>query len=761
MAPSTTQIIKQSICFRAKYGVDRNSVTGQAQKKVISPLSVVPHPKNRGGDPVKSLRTMQLTGTIIVEGYDPVEANSNGVAVEEKPAVAGGSGTVFQDGFAAKINTDPDMLDRATGNVAIAASLSHSHLNCCMRNILGGKKGCECQDLTKCDCASRPILDQGNYSMEKLTNYDVAWANDCHSGLQWEMLAWKMDEEEPDAALIISIALNKKNEAAMKTGHLEIMSTLVSLCKPNPDGVVAFEPVRDKLIELYGTAVDHPDFVHAFKMVCDAGGDSSVHMKDLHDFTSVYVNPKLRKMRMEAYATVSGYPLEFPRIKNACIKWAWKQTPSKGWCQLPPSISHRLSAESKYGMHDLLVDVEAAMLVLSKLASTVVEEQKSRTKWIAEVDINLIAKVFAVPKTAEGKTVQQQEAQLREECATLIANKLFDLVDSKASTADLATIHQIPSESNLMQMVQEQLAKSDFKRVTAASAKKEPVVTETLLPKVIQMDADGRPMSQHETMFAKKKQEVETIPWVPWAEKQARRNDNNMAKMVVMLAMGMLHDHATTPKPIALVRKGGAIQALATQSIEAGELVVPLFFKKQNSMFTADDGVTAHPKAVCATVSWAVTPTVEEKDAGIEGEGVKRVAVHVQPELKLPTKGDKDLDWTSSDAVHPYWFIKRTDKDESEANAHLIHQDVTHVMACSFKPLASEVANLAPATDTFSVALPCIVNMKKIEAGSEVILKWKPLPEKRKATEAETNAFEQIAQQDKKQRKAKAKAAAK
>ena len=196
MAASATQIIKQSICLRAKYRLD--------QKKVLSPLSVVPHPKNRGGDPAKSLRTMQLNGTLTVEGYDSVEANSNAVAVEEKPAVAGRTGSFFQDDFAQKLRTDPDMLERGNGIVAVAASLSHSHLNCSMRNILGGKRGCECpEERTKCSCASCPILDDdGNYSMAK----------DCHSGLEWELLSWKMDVEEPDGALIISIALNKKTK---------------------------------------------------------------------------------------------------------------------------------------------------------------------------------------------------------------------------------------------------------------------------------------------------------------------------------------------------------------------------------------------------------------------------------------------------------------------------------------------------------------------------------------------------------------------
>jgi len=79
---SSTQKIKQSICYRAKYRVD--------SKKVMCPLLVVPHPKNRGGDPVKSLRTMQLTATVAVEGYDAIEANCNAVAVEARPAVAGG-----------------------------------------------------------------------------------------------------------------------------------------------------------------------------------------------------------------------------------------------------------------------------------------------------------------------------------------------------------------------------------------------------------------------------------------------------------------------------------------------------------------------------------------------------------------------------------------------------------------------------------------------------------------------------------------------
>ena len=106
------------------------------------------------------------------------------------------------------------------------------------------------------------------------------------------------------------------------------------------------------------------------------------------------------------------------------------------------------------------------------------------------------------------------------------------------------------------------------------------MVTEALAPKVIEMDADGRPLTQHETVVTKKQAAVETIPWSTWAEKQTERDDNHMAKLMLMLAMGQLHDHAATARPLALARKGSVIQALTTRTVEAGELVVPFFLKK-------------------------------------------------------------------------------------------------------------------------------------------------------------------------------------
>ena len=147
--------------------------------------------------------------------------------------------------------------------------------------------------------------DQRMFDLALVKAKDEDCAELCENGIPWELLSSDMDVEDPDAALIISIALNKKNETAMKTGHTEIMRTLVSLCKPSPGTCeVPFDPVRNRMLELYGPLVDHPDFCKAFQLVLDAGGQDSPHMKDLAMFISIHVNQQIRKMRWETYGAL-------------------------------------------------------------------------------------------------------------------------------------------------------------------------------------------------------------------------------------------------------------------------------------------------------------------------------------------------------------------------------------------------------------------------------------------------------------------------
>lgn len=256
-----------------------------------------------------SMRTKELCNKIAALGHDPEMASHTAVAVEATSA-----GDSFQSLFEEQVSKDPEMASSFQGITATIATLSHSHYTCMCRNILAGKRGCSCvnavvtaADEKPCTCAAKPFLDEeGNYSLAHLKQFDQVWANKVETGLSWEILDARMNTEEPDAALTISVALNKCNEVAMQTAHTEIMHTLVRLCKPDPtSNVTRFEPVRDRMVELYGSAVDHPDFHHAFRVVMDAGGHDSPHMQDLHAFTSVHVNPRKRKLKFEVYAVVA------------------------------------------------------------------------------------------------------------------------------------------------------------------------------------------------------------------------------------------------------------------------------------------------------------------------------------------------------------------------------------------------------------------------------------------------------------------------
>ena len=178
-----------------------------------------------------------------------------------------------------------------------------------------------------------------------------------------------------------------------------------------------------------------------------------------------------------------------------------------------------------------------------------------------------------------------------------------------------------------------------------------------------------------------------------------------------------------------------------------------MFLKKQSSVVTEDAGATIHPKAVGVVVTWSESATavvnVENEANSVDVE----VRLKVQPELKCPTNGAEGLAWTQSDAVHPFWLIQRADNNEIEANADLVQQDLTHVMTCSFSAVTSSAAKVPLTTNTFSLPVPLIVNTQAIEIGKDVILKWKPTENKKRHAAADTNAFDQIAKQDKKAEK--------
>ena len=779
-----TQIIKRSICFRAKYRV-------REKKRKILPWLVVPHPKNRGGDPIKSIRTKQLTGTIAVDGYDPVEANSNGVVLQEKPVVTGktvlleiGKRRSYQQIFAGKLNCDPEIAEKdVSGLEAKFASLSHGHLNCTFRNIQAGKRGCECIEEPAvagpakkrkiCSCKNKPIVDEdGNYCMQMLQNHDPDWHRDCLTGVEFEELAYTMDEEEPTAAEMICISLNKKNETAMKTGHLEIMSTLAAHCTPDPrSGAVPYQPVLDQLITRYGSQVDHPDFHYAFRYVITAGGADSRHISDMTNFTTVFVNEKVRKMRFEVYGIIAPYPVKYVKLKNACLKWAWRQPTRHGWCQMPTCINHRLVEGSKFEWCEVMEDLEHALTVISSFASLVVKQSavaeqgrlKAYVKWSADVEILLVSALFAFPRCTVKEDHTKQRTKVAEKCAEVIATQVLELLKLGPHTGDRSLLPSLDaSNSEILTLVTAHIADMGFPGGPAAVPAS--VIT-VLTPTVAELDSSGRVVSELATVSRVTNMvPTEDVPWDRWVELETCPDaaQDIMGKNLLEMTIRGMHCHVMKPfLPIALARKGKEMKAVTTQAVGIGDLIVPLFFRRHQSMVMEHEPGVRSPKGVTCNVEWAMTPTALEVSKGLETKEIA-LKVFISPELKLPKAKCTDLEWTKTEDVHPFWFIKRSCKADVVKNMEVVYESVQHLITAPFKHLNEKLQKkvVVPQTDTYWVSYPCLVNTVPILAGQELVLDWKPaLPVgKDDKVQPDKNAFDQIAQADKKLRKAKAKA---
>ena len=75
--------------------------------------------------------------------------------------------------------------------------------------------------------------------------------------------------------------------------------------------------------------------MQVFRFVIDLGADDAPFLKSLQAFTSRFVNPEVRRLRLAAFAAVASLPLEMPRLKIACLKWSYQQPPSFGFCPNP------------------------------------------------------------------------------------------------------------------------------------------------------------------------------------------------------------------------------------------------------------------------------------------------------------------------------------------------------------------------------------------------------------------------------------------
>ena len=281
-----SKVIKQSLAYRAKYKSKRNP-----PRMVLHCWQIVPHPKNRGGEPIRTTRTKTLAGDIAYNGYDPTEATVDSVVVEVGLDASKQPLNKFREHFHAHQKLDMDHYFDPDC-VILFAGLSHNSKNLCERNIQHGMPGCSCDPvattLDNCNCCAKPILEENGsrlvYSITKLRTVDPEWYNAIVGGCEWEILSSDMDTEEPEAALTIALALNTKNKIAQAAGHLEMMRTMKGLIKPDPHTLdMPWATVKASMVKAFGNAVLHDSFKDAFQLMLTSGGSESTTWADFFE----------------------------------------------------------------------------------------------------------------------------------------------------------------------------------------------------------------------------------------------------------------------------------------------------------------------------------------------------------------------------------------------------------------------------------------------------------------------------------------------
>ena len=168
-------------------------------------------------------------------GFDSQEANTNGVVVAQRPG-----STSISDFNKKAAEGDALFAPAVTGGGGMQfGSLSHSHLNQVLKNVSGG---------VKYDAPSI-VGPDGTVHLDLLAARDPAFAEHVENGLLREVLAWQMEDEEPDACTVVQAALNSKNGTYLVMHEMQALSHLSRLCKRSSAvaGELDFTIIRERL----------------------------------------------------------------------------------------------------------------------------------------------------------------------------------------------------------------------------------------------------------------------------------------------------------------------------------------------------------------------------------------------------------------------------------------------------------------------------------------------------------------------------------
>jgi hypothetical protein len=333
-----------AMAYRVKYR--KMGSDGKAVKIAVRIEHMGVHKKNRGSVYPAGVRCKSLCVEVLEAGFVKEEVNHALIVVEEAPVEEILRRTAVADKVSASAyNIEQSGKDELLASCFLSpyddvrhTLLSHNHIMLVLRAFLGMAKWNIPANVTKniTFCDPEGCLD---IHAVALSANGKEIAEIMHEGVQSEVLSWKMDVEEPNAASLISQAQNLPHQTAMRTTELTAVAVLkgeiIVQMGPTLSQTVAFQTVRDRVRAQLHTAADDPDLQEVFEFLISNGVGRNPYVDQLMEWTQTYVDSKKRQLRFSAFAVINKMFDQAVWTKPAVIKRAYRQKPTNGFCPSP------------------------------------------------------------------------------------------------------------------------------------------------------------------------------------------------------------------------------------------------------------------------------------------------------------------------------------------------------------------------------------------------------------------------------------------
>jgi len=549
------------------------------------------HMGNRGGVYAAGVRCKSLAETVILNGFLKEEVNHAVVGVEETPTDSVRSrGEKYVSGRAYNIaRSKVDELlctcfQEPYDNVQVML-LTHNHIMLVIRAFMTQAKWDiktdEAKDLTFCD-------DKGRLSLSAVAEHPNGkeLADVVAEGIDCEILSWHMDHEEPTAAALISQALNKGHELAMRTTELTAVAVLkgeiITQLANNvfnkhghiDKGSVNFRTVRDRVREQLDVTADDPDLPEVFDFLIQTGVGTNSYVDDMMEFGSTFVDSKKRQLRLSAFGVVNRVSEMAPWVKISLIKRAWRKKPVNGFCPSPEP----LWADVKWDRLEKLEEVLRFFHVANGVAA---HDPKSRTKLMANIDV-VATDAFYVAEVSHRRKAQSMKC-LKEQLLKSVETYVepFGITGDAMKSVDTPWI--------------------DFKGVAGPVAD-QPAADTNIAPVVIKFDEKtGKALNGQVDFQTKATEEVRfKLPWREWLVVNKSCGSAALGvfdadKASAVAAIHAIHENFdVAAQKVDVWQTQKVVRVVATEECVPQTIMLPPCVPKQSRVYEKSD----HPHAV-------------------------------------------------------------------------------------------------------------------------------------------------------------------